>query len=137
MATPTASDWAILARFGVTPYNLSVGESLYLGGTNITTLPNHLNVDGSLDLRYTDITTLPDNLSVGGLLHLRDTKITALYEDERSYRLDRAGNRYIAGCRNFTAAEAIAHWGHPEYPDPERGAAFVAAVKAEEARRNT
>ncbi len=77
----------------------------------------------------------PDNLTVGGSLYLRGTQIAALYVDSRSYRLDRAGNHYHAGCRRFTAAEAIAHWGSDNYPNKDRGAAYVAAVMAEEARR--
>ena len=89
------SDWDILAKFGVTP----------------------------------------DNLTVGGGLYLSHTAITALYVDERGYRLDRAGDHYHAGCRRFTEAEAIAHWGSDTYPNKARGAAFVAAVEAEEARR--
>jgi hypothetical protein len=111
----TPDDWKILAGHGVTPDNLSVG--------------------GWLDLRGTGITALPDNLSVGGSLDLSGTGIKPLYVDDRKYRLDRAGDHYHAGCRRFTAAEAIAHWGAPDYPDKERGAAFVAAVKAEEKRR--
>jgi len=58
--------------------NLSVGGSLDLRGTGITTLPDNLSVGGSLDLRGTGITTLPDNLSVGGSLYLRGTGITTL-----------------------------------------------------------
>jgi hypothetical protein len=61
--------------------------------------------------------------------------LAALYHDSRGYALILIGDRYFAGCRNFTADEAIAHWGSPEYPDPQRGAAYVAAVKAEEERR--
>lgn len=78
----------------------------------------------------------PDNLTVGGDLDLTGcTGIAPLYEDVRDYRLDRAGDRYHAGCRRFTAAEAIAHWGSDAYPDKPRGAAYVAAVTAEESRR--
>jgi hypothetical protein len=77
----------------------------------------------------------PDNLSVGRWLDLRDTAIAALYTSNHGYRLDRAGSSYIAGCRNFTAAEALAHWGGDEYQDKRRGAEFCAAVTAEEARR--
>ena len=58
--------------------NLSVGGSLYLSGTGITTLPDNLSVGGSLDLSGTGITTLPDNLSVGGSLYLSGTGITTL-----------------------------------------------------------
>ena len=109
------NDWKILAKHSVKPDNLSVG--------------------GSLDLRGMAITALPDNLSVGGSLHLSGTAITALYTSNHGYRLDRAGSSYIAGCRNFTAAEALAHWGSDKYPDKRRGAEFCAAVTAEEARR--
>ena len=48
--------------------NLSVGGSLDLSGTGVTTLPDNLSVGGSLYLSGTGITTLPDNLSVGGSL---------------------------------------------------------------------
>ena len=112
---PTAADWKILARYGVTPDNLTVGWSL--------------------DLRGTAITALPDGLTVGWWLDLSDTAIPPLYTDPRGYRLDRAGDHYHAGCRRFTAAKAIAHWGSPFYPDRQRGAAYVAAVESEEARR--
>ena len=111
----TPQDWEILASHGVTPDNLTVDGHLYLSGTAIT--------------------ALPDNLTVGGSLYLRDTAITALYVSNHGYRLDRAGNSYIAGCRNFTAAEAFDHWGSDSYPNKKRGAEFCAAVMAEESRR--
>ncbi len=58
------------------PDNLTVGGSLYLRGTGITSLPDNLTVGGYLDLRGTGITSLPDNLTVGGSLNLRGTGIT-------------------------------------------------------------
>jgi hypothetical protein len=151
----TDNDWKILRRFGVRPDNLTVGGSLDLRHTQITALPEGLTVGGSLYLRHTQITALPEGLTVGGSLYLRHTQITALPEglivggslylsytqitallnDPRDYRLDRAGNHYHAGCRRFTASEAMAHWGAASYPDRARGDAYVAAVKAEEARR--
>ena len=109
------NDWDILDQRGITPDNLTVGAGLYLEGTAIT--------------------ALPDNLSVGGYLDLRGTAITALYTSNHGYRLYRAGDSYIAGCRNFTAAEALAHWGSDKYADKKRGAEFCAAVTAEEDRR--
>ena len=54
--------------------NLTVGGSLYLSGTKITSLPDNC----SLDLSGTKITSLPDNLTVGGSLDLSGTKITSL-----------------------------------------------------------
>jgi hypothetical protein len=88
--------------------------------------------DWKILLRYG---VTPDNLTVGGGLALSYTQITALLNDPRGYRLDRVGDQYHAGCRRFTASEALAHWGSPSYPDRARGDAYVAAVKAEEARR--
>ena len=132
----TDNDWKILARYGVTPDNLTVAGSIYLRGAPINALPDNLTVAGSLYLIGTAITALPDNLTVGGWLYLRYTRIKPLYVDARGYRLDRAGDHYRAGCRRFTAAEAIAHLGASKYPDKARGAAFVAAVRAEENRRN-
>jgi len=58
--------------------NLTVGGSLNLQGTNITSLPDNLTVGGWLDLRGTNITSLPDNLTVGGSLDLQGTNITSL-----------------------------------------------------------
>jgi len=58
--------------------NLTVGGSLYLGGTAVTALPDNLTVGGYLDLRGTGITALPDNLTVGGSLYLEGTAVTAL-----------------------------------------------------------
>lgn len=37
--------------------------------------------------------------------------------------------RIFAGCRSFTVAKALAHWGSPEYHTPELGAAYVRAIK--------
>jgi hypothetical protein len=153
----TDNDWKILRRHGVTRDNLTVGSDLDLTDTQITALPEGLTVGGWLDLTdtqitalpegltvgddlylsYTPIMALPDNLTVGGWLYLDHTQITALLNDPRGYRLDRAGDHYHAGCRRFTASEALAHWGSPSYPDRARGDAYVAAVKVEEAHRKS
>ena len=55
--------------------NLTVGGSLYLSGTQITSLPDNLTVGGYLDLSGTQITSLPDNLTVGDYLYLSGSKI--------------------------------------------------------------
>ena len=60
------------------PDNLSVGGGLYLYGTKITSLPDNLSVGGDLYLQGTNITSLPDNLKVGGSLGLTGTNITSL-----------------------------------------------------------
>ena len=60
------------------PDNLTVGGNLYLINTPITLLPDNLTVGGSLDLSDTKITSLPDNLTVGGWIDLGDTQITSL-----------------------------------------------------------
>ena len=60
------------------PDNLTVGGWLDLSDTNITSLPDNLTVGGSLDLSDTNITSLPDNLTVGGSLYLSGTNITSL-----------------------------------------------------------
>ena len=62
----------------VKKHGLSVGGSLDLRGTQITSLPDGLSVGKSLDLRGTQITSLPDGLSVGWSLDLRGTQITSL-----------------------------------------------------------
>ena len=58
---------------------------------------------------------------------------TALYQDEaRGYTLHRSPDgQYRAGCRLFQDAEtATAHWGSPDYPDPERGQKYLDAINA-------
>lgn len=150
------SDWDILRKYGVTPYNthvngfldlretsitalpdnLRVERSLYLRGTLITALPENLHVRGSLDIRRTNIAALPDSIHVGWLIRAIGSRVPPLLHcPDWDYPLYRAGDRYIAGCRNFTYEQAIAHWGSDDYPCRERGDAFVAAIEAEERRR--
>ena len=57
------------------PDNLTVGGSLDLRGTPITSLPDGLTVGGWLDLSRTQITSLPDGLTVGGYLGISGTNI--------------------------------------------------------------
>ena len=58
-----------------------------------------------------------------------------IHIDSRGYCLTRhADCTYRAGClRHLSREEAIEHWSNPEYPDPERGAGFVAAIERDEA----
>ena len=53
-----------------------------------------------------------------------------LADDGRGYRLGTRAGRYTAGCRDFTADEAIAHWSNPEHPAPASAALLLAAVQA-------
>ena len=54
-----------------------------------------------------------------------------LPEDGRGYllRYDDKAERYLAGCRTFTAAEAVAHWSNPTHPAPQSAARLLAAVR--------
>ena len=68
-----------------TGYTLTIknGELFYdgnmwLGGSEITQLPDNLTIDGFLDLSGTDITVLPNNLTVGEYLELCNTCIKSL-----------------------------------------------------------
>ena len=76
------------------PENLTVGGNLYLRGTQITSLPENLTVGGWLDLSGTQITSLPENLTVGGSLDLSGTQITSLPEN-----LTVGGNLYLSGTQ--------------------------------------
>jgi hypothetical protein len=53
--------------------------------------------------------------------------------DPRGYRpvAVRHGDGWMiaAGCRWFTVAQALEHWGSPDYPDRALGDQYVAAVK--------
>jgi hypothetical protein len=119
------------------PDGLTVGGWLHLAGcTGLTALPDGLTVGGSLHLvDCTGLTALPDGLTVGGCLDLEVcTGLPHIYADPgRSYHLRRVeapdGPRWNAGCRHFTTEQALAHWGSPSYPDPSRGAAYVAAIR--------
>ena len=62
----------IVAEIKKTKY---FGGSLYLQGTQITSLPSGLKVGGSLYLRGTQITSLPSGLKVGSSLYLQGTQI--------------------------------------------------------------
>ncbi|HQT89116.1 MAG TPA: hypothetical protein PK677_11265 [Acidiphilium sp.] len=74
----------------------------------------NLHVGGSLYLSGTGVTALPDGLHVGGGLYLRGTGIKPIGKDKRGYEFFAvrlaSGPRIIAGCRNFSPAEARAHW---------------------------
>ena len=81
-------------------------------------LPDGLTVGASLDLTgCTALTALPPGLTVGGSLYLTDCAALAhlcVGADSRGYRfysvMMHDGVHVIAGCRNFTAAKARAHW---------------------------
>ena len=71
------------------------GGSLYLSGTQITSLPDNLTVGGWLDLSGTQITSLPDNLTVDGSLYLRGTQITGKRTCNKLHNGDYVPGRYI------------------------------------------
>lgn len=74
----------------------------------------NLHVGGSLYLSGTGITALPEGLHVGDWLFLSGTGIKPIGKDKRGYEFFAVriatGARVIAGCRNFSPAEARAHW---------------------------
>ena len=88
--TPDKAKRLILSGKATSP--MEVTGSLYLRGTQITTLPDNLTVGGWLDLSGTQITTLPDNLTVTGSLDLRGTQITTLPDN-----LTVTGSLYLRG----------------------------------------
>ena len=101
------------------PPGLTVGGSLYLTDcAALAALPPGLTVGGGLDLTgCAGLTALPPDLRVGGSLYLRDCAALAhlcVGADSRGYRffsvMMRDGVHVVAGCRNFTAAQARAHW---------------------------
>ena len=54
------------------------------------------------------------------------------FDTRRGYTLTYVSGRYIAGCRNFDAAEALKHWSNPDHGAPESAAILLAAVVANE-----
>ena len=96
------------------------------------------NRTGSLDLfGCTGLTALPEGLIVGGSLDLSGCTGLAhlsVGKDARGYkwfgvRLT-SGQRVIAGCRNFSPAEARKHWANR----PEQLALAEKAIAISEAR---
>jgi hypothetical protein len=57
-----------------------------------------------------------------------------LPDDGRGYRLMFVGGRYVAGCRNFSYGEAVAHWSNVEHPAPRSAALLLAEVVRHGAR---
>jgi hypothetical protein len=52
-----------------------------------------------------------------------------LPDDGRGHRLQCFDGRYRAGCRSFTADEAVAHWSNPNHEAPLSAARLLAEVK--------
>jgi hypothetical protein len=53
-----------------------------------------------------------------------------LTDDGRGYRLNFTDDGYyVAGCRWFTAEQAIAHWSNPDHPAPRSAALLLAEVR--------
>ncbi|ROI02912.1 hypothetical protein EGI16_12125, partial [Chryseobacterium sp. G0240] len=65
----------------------SVGGSLYLKGTQITTLPDNLSVGGSLYLKGTQITTLPDNLKSKAIVKLQNEGKWTVYVENKEIKI--------------------------------------------------
>ena len=57
-----------------------------------------------------------------------------LPDDGRGYQLTYTGGRYRAGCRSFTAEQAIAHWSNPQHLAPASAARLLAEVETHIAR---
>ena len=102
------------------PPGLTVRGWLSLRGcTALTALPDGLIVGGWLDLSgCKGLTALPRGLTVAGSLYLSGCTGLDRYcvgRDARDYAFYgvpmRDGAHVVAGCRNFTAAQALAHWG--------------------------
>ena len=97
--------------------------------------------DGALILRWTDPAGRPritvgyagETISANTVYHLNDhgefvEVVELLADDGRGYTLTYQAGRYVAGCRDFTAHEAITHWSNPDHPAPESAARLLAAV---------
>jgi hypothetical protein len=50
------------------------------------------------------------------------------YSDPYTLYYDTQTSKYHAGCREFTRAEALAHWSTPRADNAERAALFHAAI---------
>jgi hypothetical protein len=91
---------------------------------------------GPVDLTGADLrgaylsSAVPTGADLRGAIGVADLGVA----DPRGYRLlavahDDGTAMLYAGCRRLTAAEALAHWGAPEYPDRVRGDRYVSAIR--------
>ncbi len=53
-----------------------------------------------------------------------------LVVDPRGYTLVHRNGRYICGCRDFTAAEALSHWSNPDHENLTAAGVLYDAVAA-------
>ncbi len=99
-------------------HGLHVSGSLYLRGCTALTTVSGLTVGGSLNLRGCTALTTVSGLTVGGWLNLSGcTALRNIFRagaDARGHEFYGAqlanGWRILAGCRNFSPAEAREHW---------------------------
>ena len=75
-----------------------------------------------------DVTAL--DLSDADTYHNYTGGTLLLADDGRRYRLGFRDGHYEAGCRRFTAEQAIEHWSNPDHDAPESAALLLAAVQA-------
>jgi hypothetical protein len=60
-----------------------------------------------------------------------------LPNDGRNYQLVWTGKSYVAGCRSFTYAEAVKHWGNPDHKSPVSARMLLAEVERHHASQVT
>jgi hypothetical protein len=105
-----------ISRTSITelPKDLYVEGSVFLHASSVTKLPENMHVCANLYLGQTEITELPRSLYVGKMVDLHYSKIKPIGVDERGHKFFPVhlanGPRVIAACRNFSPAEARAHW---------------------------
>jgi hypothetical protein len=124
-------DGANLARANLTDANLTDAnladanldganlDGANLDGANLT----RANLDGAI-LARADLTraAMPNGFEV------------LVADDGRGYTLFVTNGMYSAGCRWFTAAQAMQHWSNPDHKAPESAKLLHDAVAAHVAR---
>lgn len=115
--------------------NFARATTVYLTDcVGLTTVPNFTIAVVVALYGCAGLTEVP-NFALARLVGLKGctglTDHPVIYADHRGYELRPYYGGYVAGCRRFRSPEeAIAHWGGPDYENPERGAKYVAAIEA-------
>jgi len=74
--------------------------------------------------------SFPDDCTAAAVSNCNAYK--SLHNDFRGYQMVYAGGFYHAGCRTFTAKQALDHWGHGYEGDGD-GPAYCAAIRKHQA----
>ena len=132
----------ILAKKIEGPYEVTGSLDLSRCDLSGVTLPT--TIGGWLDLSGCDLSGVTLPTTIGGWLYLRGAKNPdpSQWWSQQGEAMKRHciaisdyaliqtdTDTFIAGCRNFTRKQALAHWRKPRSDNAERAKLFLAAIE--------